>query len=99
MRSPKPRGGTMFGTRFCLALGAGALFSMSAAAQELTLTRLDCGTGFNDLRRFTDTYAYTEPKAPFVFSCYVIKHGSDVMVWDTGFTPGANPNATNKPIA
>ena len=70
-----------------------------AQAPEVTLTRLDCGNGFNDQRRFTDTFAYTNPKMPFTFSCYVIKHGSDVMVWDTGFTPGSNPNATNKPIA
>ena len=88
----------MFGTRFCLALGAGALFSMSAAAQELSLTRLDCGNGPNDPRRFSDTFAYTESTKPFTFSCYVIKHGSDVMVWDTGYLPGSVPNATNKPI-
>jgi len=69
------------------------------AAPEVTLTRLDCGNGFNDQRRFSDTFAYTNPKVPFTFSCYVIKHGADVMVWDTGFAPGSNPNATNKPIA
>jgi glyoxylase-like metal-dependent hydrolase (beta-lactamase superfamily II) len=26
---------------------------------------------------------------PFTFSCYVIKHGSDYMVWDTGYLPGS----------
>jgi len=66
---------------------------------EVTLTRLDCGNGFNDQRRFSDTFAYSNPKVPFTFSCYVIKHGPDVMVWDTGFAPGSTPNATNKPIA
>jgi len=65
---------------------------------EVTLTRLDCGNGFNDQRRFSDTFAYTNPKVPFTFSCYVIKHGADTMVWDTGLAPGSNPNATNKPI-
>src|SRR6185503_3785985 len=30
---------------------------------------------------------------PFTFSCYVIKHGEDYMVWDTGYLPGSNPNA------
>ena len=30
---------------------------------------------------------------PFTFSCYVIKHGDDYMVWDTGYAPGSNPNA------
>jgi glyoxylase-like metal-dependent hydrolase (beta-lactamase superfamily II) len=73
----------------------GALSSTVAFAQapEVTLTRLDCGNGFNDARRFSDTFAYTEPKMPFTFSCYVVKHGDDVMVWDTGFVPGSNPNA------
>src|SRR5689334_13267508 len=73
----------------------GAVF---AQAPEVTLTRLDCGSGFNDLRRFSDTFALTDPKVPFAFSCYVIKHGSDYMVWDTGYLPGSVPNATNKPM-
>ena len=86
-------------SRFWLALQVGALFSLSAAAQDLTLTRLDCGSGSNDPRRFSDTYAYTETTKPFTFSCYVIRHGNDVMVWDTGYLPGSVPNATNKPLA
>jgi N-acyl homoserine lactone hydrolase len=51
------------------ALGA-AVSSAGAFAQapEVTLARLDCGNGFNDQRRFSDTYAYTEPKVPFTFS-------------------------------
>jgi glyoxylase-like metal-dependent hydrolase (beta-lactamase superfamily II) len=77
--------------------GAAALtfFAAMAFAQtpEVTLTRLDCGNGFNDARRFSDTYAYSDPKMPFTFSCYVIKHGNDYMVWDTGYAPNSNPNA------
>ncbi|HSA89034.1 MAG TPA: N-acyl homoserine lactonase family protein [Burkholderiales bacterium] len=86
---------------FQAALCAAALAALPALAQapEVTLTRLDCGNGTNDPRRFSDTFAYTEPSKPFTFSCYVIKHGSDVMVWDTGYQPGLVPNATNKPIA
>jgi len=80
-------------------LVAGAFGALSAAAQapapapEVTLTRLECGNGFNDQRRFSDTFAYSNPKVPFTFSCYVIKHGDDYMVWDTGYLPGSNPNA------
>src|SRR5438105_11487795 len=70
----------------------------AAAGPEVTLTRLDCGSGTNDARRFSDTFAYTDPKKPFTFSCYVIKHGADYMVWDTGYAPGSTPNATNKPL-
>lgn len=85
-----------------LALAAGAWLSLSgltAAAQELTLTRLDCGSGANDPRRFSDTYAYTETSKPFSFSCYLIRRGADAMVWDTGYLPGSVPNATNRPLA
>jgi glyoxylase-like metal-dependent hydrolase (beta-lactamase superfamily II) len=80
---------------------AALMLSLPAFAQtppEITLTRLDCGNGFNDQRRFSDTFAYSNPKVPFTFSCYVIKHGADIMVWDTGYAPGSNANATNKPI-
>ncbi len=86
-------------SRFWMALHLGALLSLSAAAQEVTLTRLDCGNGTNDPRRFTDTFAYMETSKPFTFSCYVIRHGNDVMVWDTGYLPGSAPSATNKPLA
>jgi N-acyl homoserine lactone hydrolase len=84
-------------SRFVLAF-AGAMVGLGAQAQDISLTRLDCGSGVNDPRRFTDTFAYTETTKPFTFSCYVIKHGNDVMVWDTGYLPGSVPNATNKPI-
>jgi len=70
-----------------------ALAASAQPAPEVTLTRLDCGNGFNDQRRFSDTFAYSEPRVPFTFSCYVIKHGDDYMVWDTGYLPGSNPSA------
>ena len=82
-----------------VALCAGALFSIAAAAQDVSLTRLDCGSGSNDPRRFSDTFAYTETTKPFTFSCYVVRHGTDVMVWDTGYLPGSVPNASNQPLA
>ena len=85
-----------------LAFLATAVCSLSALAQpapEVTLTRLDCGTGFNDQRRFSDTFAYNDPKVPFTFSCYVIKHGDDYMVWYTGYAPGSNPSAPKVSLA
>jgi len=77
---------------------AGSFVAPSAWAQtppEVTLTRLDCGTDAapRDLGRFSDTFAYGDQKLLFTFSCYLIRHGSDYMVWDTGFVPGSNPNA------
>jgi N-acyl homoserine lactone hydrolase len=80
-----------------LAIGvcANALMSLSALAQatpEVTLTRLDCGTGAapTDVSlRFSDTYAYNGLKVQLVFSCYLIKHGNDYMVWDSGHSMSA----------
>ena len=79
-------------TSSLLAIGvcANALMSLSALAQaapEVTLTRLDCGTSnaLTDVGlRFSDTYAYNGVKVQLVFSCYLIKHGGDYMVWDSG---------------
>lgn len=81
---------------------ASAFTALSASAQtaaQVTLTRLDCGNGFNDQRRFSDTFAYSEPRVPFTFSCYVIRHGDDYMVWDTGYAPGSNPSAPTVSLA
>src|SRR6266567_8382330 len=86
-------------TGIWLAVGAGALLSLSAVAQtapEVTLTRIECGTGAkptNVAERFSDTFAYKDLNLTFTFSCYLIKHGDEYMVWDTGFAPGSNPNA------
>jgi N-acyl homoserine lactone hydrolase len=87
-----------------LAVGAGALFSLSVLSQakEVTLTRIDCGTGAkptNVNERFSDTFAYKDLNLTFTFSCYLIKHGDDYMVWDTGFAPGSNPNAPKTSLA
>jgi glyoxylase-like metal-dependent hydrolase (beta-lactamase superfamily II) len=81
-----------------LALGASAWVSLGAWAQgDVSLWRIDCGTGATPTavnERFSDTFAYPASlKLTFTFSCYLIKHGEDYMVWDTGFAPGANPNA------
>jgi N-acyl homoserine lactone hydrolase len=74
-----------------IATSANAVVSMSASAQaapEVTLTRYECGTSAapTDVGlRFSDTYAYNGLKVQLVFSCYLIKHGEDYLVWDTGF--------------
>jgi glyoxylase-like metal-dependent hydrolase (beta-lactamase superfamily II) len=70
--------------------------AFAQAAAEVTLTRIDCGTGATPVdvgQRFSDTFAYKDLKLTFTYSCYLIKHGDEYMVWDTGFTPGTNPNA------
>src|SRR5437764_1072086 len=56
-------------------------------AAEVTLTRFECGTSQAPTEvnlRFSDTYAYGDLKLQLVFSCYLIKHGNEYMIWDTG---------------
>src|SRR5690349_4454355 len=73
----------------CTALAQTAAYAQSAP--ELTLTRFDCGTprDTNVNERFSDTFAYPGMKRTFVFSCYLIKHGNEYMMWDTGYGPSA----------
>ena len=93
-----------FSALLAIGLCSGALVALPASAQttpEVTLTRLDCGTDAapRDVDRFSDTFAYKGQKRPFTFSCYLIKHGDEYMVWDTGFVPGSNPNAPKVSLA
>ena len=84
---------------FAVGLCANLLIGLPVMAQapaDVTLTRIDCGTGATPTdvgQRFSDTFAYKDLKLTFTFSCYLIKHGNDYIVWDTGFAPGTNPNA------
>ena len=84
---------------FVVGVCANVLVGLLAFAQspaDVTLTRIDCGTGATPTdvgQRFTDTFAYKDLKLTFTFSCYLIKHGDEYMVWDTGFAPGTSPNA------
>ena len=91
-----------------LMLSAGTLFSLAASAQtsaqtsapaatppELALTRFDCGTNAPpaDVGRFSDTFAYNGLVLQITYSCYLIKHGDDYLVWDTGHAPTAGAMA------
>src|SRR5215203_2532036 len=79
---------------------ANALVAASVSAQPaaVTLTRLDCGTPQAPTEvnlRFSDTYAYGDLKLQFVFSCYLVKHGDQYLLWDTGHSMTA-PNVAPK---
>ena len=77
------------GILFVVSLCVAALIGLPAMAQapaEVTLARIDCGTAATPTdvgQRFTDTFAYKDLKLTFTYSCYLIKHGNDYMVWDT----------------
>jgi glyoxylase-like metal-dependent hydrolase (beta-lactamase superfamily II) len=88
-------------TMILLAAGACATalagLAVPAAAADLSLTRIECGTPQAPVavnQRFSDTYAYGDLKIQFVYSCYLIKHDNDYLLWDTGHamtTPNVAP--------
>jgi glyoxylase-like metal-dependent hydrolase (beta-lactamase superfamily II) len=85
-----------------LSICATALIAAPVAAQtapDVTLTRLaDCGTPQAPTQvnlRFSDTNAFGGLRIQFVYSCYLIKHGDQYLLWDTGHSMTA-PNVAPK---
>ena len=77
---------TMLAGGACAGVLAG-LAVPAHAAPEITLTRFECGTPQAPIavnQRFSDTYAYGDLKLQFVYSCYLVKHGDEYLLWDTG---------------
>ena len=89
-------------TWFLAGLCAAALIVQPALAQaqDMSLTRLDCGTPQAPTavnQRFSDTYSLGDLKIQLVFSCYLVKHGDDYLLWDTGHgltTPNVAPKVS-----
>jgi N-acyl homoserine lactone hydrolase len=74
-------------TTIAVCASATAFSAPLLAAADMSLTRLDCGTPQAPIpvnQRFSDTYAYGDLKLQFVYSCYLVKHGDDYLLWDTG---------------
>ena len=73
-------------------LAAAALLATPATAQParptpaaVTLTRLDCGSiRVSDFDVFSDTYLYPGKVKQLTSSCYLVRHGDDYLLWDTG---------------
>ena len=78
-----------------LAIGCGlAASALAETAVPLTLTRIDCSTGntaANDVARFSDTNAFDGKQLALTASCYLIRHGEQYLLWDTGY-PVAGPS-------
>jgi len=69
------------GLSFALAMAAPA----AAQPPELKLWRLDCGAiDFPDFDVFSDTYLYPGLHKQLTVSCYLIKHGGQYLLWDSG---------------
>lgn len=75
----------------------GSVFTaMAQDSPEVTLTRIDCGSGAGpaDITAFSDTHAYDGRKQQLTVSCYLIRHGADYMIWDTGYPTEGMPHAS-----
>ncbi len=90
---------TMLAAGVC-AVALVGLNGSAQAAPDVSITRLDCGTPAAPTavnQRFSDTYSYGDLKLQLVFSCYLIKHDNQYMVWDTGHaltTPNVAPKVS-----
>jgi glyoxylase-like metal-dependent hydrolase (beta-lactamase superfamily II) len=89
-------------TLFLAGLCGVALIAQQALAQapEMSLARLDCGTPQAPTlvnQRFSDTYSYGDLKIQLIYSCYLVKHGNDYLLWDAGHamtTPNVAPKVS-----
>lgn len=73
-----------FGSSFpAVALAQQARSGQAAMANRLYT--LDCGlTEFKDAAYFTDTGEYDGKSLALPTPCYLLRHGSDWLLWDTG---------------
>ncbi len=64
------------------------LLAAPAAAEEvpdMEMWRLDCGTfELSDTAPFSDAHLYDGEKRTLTDSCYLIRHGEQYLLWDTG---------------
>lgn len=76
--------------RWTLAAVFAGLLSTGAAAAappEIRLYTLDCGlTEFKDADVFSDTGEYEGKYLALPTPCYLIRHGKDWLLWDTGLS-------------
>lgn len=67
------------------ALSFGAAGTSQAAAPDVRMYRLDCGSmTLGDKSVMSDEGLYKGQSYDIVMSCYLIKHGDDWLLWDAG---------------
>jgi glyoxylase-like metal-dependent hydrolase (beta-lactamase superfamily II) len=79
------------------ALAALLMTPAPAPPAEVELWRLPCGAlNGADFSWFSDTHRYDGQKRDLVVSCYLIRHGDQYLIWDTGLNEKALGDA--KPL-
>ena len=74
----------------------GSTYAQTPSPPTITLTRLQCGTNGapTDVgARFSDTYAYHGLMVQLTYSCYLVRHGDDYLIWDTGNPVGTGASS------
>ncbi len=69
---------------------------------KVSLARLDCGSiAVSNLDVFSDSYLYPGQSKTLTDSCYLIRHGDSVMIWDTGLSAAlvGQPGMTSGPFS
>ena len=68
-----------------LAASAQAQPAKAPRAAPISLARLDCGSiKVSDFDVFSDSYLYVGKPKQLTASCYLIRHGDQYLLWDTG---------------
>ena len=66
-----------------------------APGPDVELWRLDCGPiEVPDIDGFSDSFAYHGQSKTLTNSCYLIRHGRDYMLWDTGLPLAVKPDGS-----
>ncbi len=69
-----------------------------AAAPAIQLYAIDCGTGqFSDVGMFADDRSMDGQARTLVVPCYLIRHPSGDLIWDTGFPDALAAAPLNDP--
>ena len=72
-------------TAMAAMLAGAAPAQQAKPSAKLSLTRLDCGTiDVSDFDVFSDTYLYVGKPKRLTASCYLVRHGDQLLLWDTG---------------
>jgi N-acyl homoserine lactone hydrolase len=78
------------------AIAFGAATAPAQTAPVVTLSRMACGTNAaptDVAARFSDTFTWPSLMVQLTFSCYLVRHGDDYLVWDTGNPVGTTATA------
>ncbi len=87
---------------FSIGIAAAVMLASAALAQPrggapVGIIRLDCGNGTvkNFDAFFSDTHEYPAGPRVITDSCYLIRHGSEHLLWDTGFAAAIKGKAND----